>query len=122
LNALSRAGGTGDALSADPAASAAVAEAIREIRRRALPCTYTLPRGAEQAPGLVNLERVDATGAVVLVPGVGSASACDPVAGGWYYDNPSVPTQLVTCQQTCDSFAAAHEVNVLVGCPTLSPD
>ena len=92
LNMLSQAGGTGDALVADASASAAVVAAIREIRRRALPCGFALPPGAERDPSLVNLERIDASGTATTIPGVRNAAACDAMAGGWYYDNPKAPT------------------------------
>lgn len=122
LNMLSQAGGTGEALNADPSASATVVAAISEIRRRALPCSYALPEGAEQDPQLVNLERMDTDGSAVLIPGVRDAAACDPISGGWFYDDVRAPKQLISCRETCDSFATAKEVNVIVGCPTISPD
>ena len=122
LNALSQAGGTGDALIADPSASAAVVQAIREIRRRALPCTYALPAGAERDPRLVNLERLDVSGTATTIPGVASADRCDPASGGWYYDDPRAPRRILSCPATCDSLAAASAVNVILGCPTISPD
>jgi len=122
LNTLSQAGGTGDAISADPSASAMVVAAIREIRRRALPCSYALPPGAERNPGLVNLERIDADGTAATIPGVSQAGECDAVTGGWYYDDPRAPRQILSCRATCDSFAGASEVNVILGCPTIGPD
>ena len=121
LHLLSQAGGSGDALSADPAASAAVVTAMREIRRRALPCSYALPPGADRDPSLVNLERVDKSGIAKTIAGVGNAAACDPAAGGWYYDDPRAPKQILSCPATCDSFASAAEVNVILGCPTITP-
>ena len=121
LNLLSQAGGTGDALNADPSASATVVAAMREIRRRALPCSYALPPGADKDPKLVNLERVDSAGTAKTIVGVSNAAACDPTAGGWYYDDPRAPTQIHSCPVTCESFAGAAEVNVVLGCPTLTP-
>jgi hypothetical protein len=121
LNMLSQAGGTGTAISADPSASATVTDAIREIRRRALPCDYALPAGAGQDPGLVNLERIHADGSTTTVPGVGNAAACDAARGGWYYDDPQAPKRIVSCPATCESFADAVEVNVVLGCPTIGP-
>ena len=121
LNMLSQAGGTGDALVADASASAAVVAAIREIRRRALPCGFALPPGAERDPSLVNLERIDASGTVTTIPGVRNAAACDAMAGGWYYDNPKAPTQILSCPATCASFNGAAEVSVVLGCPTIAP-
>lgn len=122
LNLLSQAGGTGEALIADPAASTMVADAIREIRRRALPCTFALPAEAALDPTLVNLERVDPHGETTTIVGVDGVRGCDPASGGWYYDDPESPTQIVSCQATCEALAGVEEVHVIVGCPTISPE
>lgn len=125
LNMLSQAGGTGDAFSADPADAMAadkVVAAMHQIRKRALPCDYALPAGAEQTPKLVNLE-FNLDGATpTTVPGVGSEATCDPKQGGWYYDDPAAPKRLIACPATCQAFDDAGEVNVVLGCPTIGPD
>lgn len=125
LNMLSQAGGTGDAFSADPADAMAadkVVEAMHQIRKRALPCDYALPAGAEQTPKLVNLEFSLDGATATTVPGVGTERACHPEEGGWYYDNPDAPKRLIACPGTCQAFDDAAEVNVVLGCPTIGPD
>ena len=122
LNMLSQAGGTGDAVSVDSMASDKVVEAIGQIRKLALPCDYALPMGGEQNPKLVNLEFNAAGGDAQTVPGVASERACDPTAGGWYYDDPAHPKRIVACETTCAALNSADEVNVVLGCPTIGPD
>lgn len=122
LNMLGQAGGTGDALVADPSVSDAVVAAMREVRRRALPCAFALPAGAEADPSLVNLERVDPNGMATTIAGVSSVAACEAAGGGWYYDDPRSPKQIQSCPTTCVSLHGASEVNVIVGCPTISPE
>ena len=50
---------------------------------------------------------------------VGNADLCDPVQGGWYYDNPAAPTRINTCEQTCLKLAEGGSVDVVLGCPTV---
>jgi len=121
LNAMAVAGGTGAALSADPNDVNALVEKMNEIRGQALPCDYALPDDTEDT-ALVNVQFT--TGAdTTTVPGVSDATACDPAAGGWYYDNPATPTRILACDQTCGQFKAAldGQVNVVLGCPTIAP-
>ncbi|MCA9630914.1 MAG: VWA domain-containing protein [Myxococcales bacterium] len=50
---------------------------------------------------------------------VGSAAECANVVDGWYYDNPSSPTKIYVCPQTCTRIQAAGEqarVDILFGC------
>lgn len=121
LNAMAVAGGTGAALSADPNNVNALVEKMNEIRGQALPCDYALPDGTED-PGLVNVQ-FSVGDNPTTVPGVADATACDPTAGGWYYDDPTAPTRILACDQTCGKFKAAldGQVNVVLGCPTMGP-
>lgn len=122
LNALAVAGGTGAALSADPTNVDAVVQKMNEIRGQALPCDYAVPADADDL-SLVNLQFLTG-GNSSTVPGVSDVAACDPAQGGWYYDNPAAPTRIIACDQTCGQFKAAADgqVNVVLGCPTISPD
>ena len=121
LNQVAQAGGTGQALivAADPAvASQQFVDAMNAIRGAALPCDYAIPSGG--APNKVNLSFDEGSGPT-FVPNVGSAQGCDPVAGGWYYDNPAAPQRILTCTGTCDLFKSKTngQVNVVVGCDTV---
>ncbi len=49
----------------------------------------------------------------------GGAAACNS-NGGWYYDNPSQPTKLTLCPQSCQAVQGSQDgrVDVLFGCDT----
>jgi hypothetical protein len=50
----------------------------------------------------------------------GGAMDCGP-GGGWYYDDPNMPTKILLCPATCTAVQGSTEgkVNVLFGCETL---
>ncbi|RLB63256.1 MAG: hypothetical protein DRI90_07240, partial [Deltaproteobacteria bacterium] len=50
----------------------------------------------------------------------GGASGCGST-GGWYYDDPNDPTQIILCQSTCDYVQGSTEgiVSVVFGCATI---
>lgn len=52
---------------------------------------------------------------------VDSPSSCT-INGGWYYDNPSNPTEISLCPTTCDAVKQSTEGEVVVefGCQTLT--
>ena len=68
---------------------------------------------------LVNLQYKDLAGAETTIGAVDNQGACHPTQGGWYYDAPAAPTQLVACEQSCQKLNAGGEVQVIVGCPTV---
>lgn len=120
LNQLAAAGGTGNALSADPAMVDLVVQAMNEIRNQALPCDYALPPGGESMLGSVNLVYRDGAGEQHVVPGVDALEACTPDQGGWYYNETG--DRLVSCPKTCELLkGGSTEVNVVLGCPTQPP-
>jgi len=50
------------------------------------------------------------------VPRISDFSACSRNPnGGWYYDNPAAPTQILVCPCTCSRFEAGR-VDVALGC------
>jgi hypothetical protein len=88
-----------------------------------LPCTYLVPpppAGQTLDPGKVNVS-FSTTGAdPIRVFKVDSQQACDPAEGGWYYDNPAQPTQVLLCQKSCTAIEGQPgvSVNVEFGCAT----
>ena len=99
------------------------AAALEKIRGAAIPCSYLVPTGAGADYSKVNVA-VTSGGKTTLLPYVGSAGKCDPVAGGWYYDvAPSAgkPTRILTCDATCKQLAvdASGRVDIQVGCTTV---
>jgi hypothetical protein len=52
---------------------------------------------------------------------VSDVAQCSTVAHGWYYDNATAPTKLLSCPQTCDAIRSAPnaKLDVLFGCATI---
>jgi hypothetical protein len=117
LNQIASSGGTGQAFIADPAlGSQPLIDALNAIRGDALPCFFAVPAEYSQYndPDLVNLAHNGEP-----IGQVAGADQCDPVQGGWYYDNPAAPTRINTCDQTCQKLAEGGSVDVVLGCPTV---
>ena len=55
-----------------------------------------------------------------IVGRVNSADDCDDVSHGWYYDDPSNPTMIYVCPQTCDWFQSEEGAGLIIqfGCET----
>jgi hypothetical protein len=51
----------------------------------------------------------------------GGEGDCGASADGWYYDNPSSPTQILLCPETCAyaQMSPEGEIKVLFGCETV---
>ncbi len=54
-----------------------------------------------------------------VIPNVGDATHC--AGEGWYYDDPSAPTQLQLCPTTCDTVNTIEDatIDVTFGCDTM---
>jgi len=120
LHTIAMAGGTNQAFIVDPNSGPALATAMNQIRGTALPCDYALPKNTTD-PKKVNLDFTPQGGTTTRVVFVGDAGRCDPVKGGWYYDNPQTPSRLIVCSQTCDAFKKDPNgrVDVVLGCDTI---
>ena len=97
--------------------AAAVSEGIP------LPCTYDIPapgQGEVIDPDRVNFVYQNAAGASETISRVDASSSCS-ANGGWYYDSPSAPSQIILCPATCDILAADEEgdVEIQFGCATV---
>ena len=99
---------------------AAFVDALREIQLSAIGCVYNMPR---TDAGVVDPARVrvtysvGGTGTPQAVPGP-RASSADCGGGGWYFDNPTRPTTINLCANTCGAVKSdtAARVDVIVGC------
>jgi hypothetical protein len=94
------------------------------IQGSQIPCVYDIP------PPMGN-DEIDYTKVNVAyapdanTPGSdifnvpGGAADCD-ASGGWYYDNPANPTQILLCDATCNVVQASStgKVTVKFGCAT----
>lgn len=100
---------------------AALQDAVMEGSQ--LPCAFALPSsvpGGALDPDQVNVVYTPGGGAATTLPRVPSAADCGP-AGGWYYDDPATPSQIVMCPATCDLFAGdpSGRVDLQFGCTTV---
>jgi len=96
---------------------------IDRIRGTSLACEYDIPpppAGLVFDPGEVNVDYDDGQG-LQVVGYVEGAEDCTDVAGGWYYDDPVDPGQIVMCPQTCTRFDALQEASIEIrfGCTTI---
>ena len=132
LNAVAQAGGTGTAFIVDgsggPATSRQFIEALKKIQTAAaLACTYVLPApppGEMLDPGKVNVEYTTGNPpTTVTIPNVPDKASCG-TSQGWYYDNPTKPTQIVMCDTTCSALSAPsntqnRQLDIVLGCKTV---
>jgi hypothetical protein len=118
LDRIAQAGGSDQALVvAQPTAQQALLDAMQAAATRAR-CQYALPASAAPyLPDNVNL-RLSEGAISTNVPRVADAGACDANAGGWYYDDPSQPTRILTCDATCKRVAQGGSVELIFGCST----
>jgi hypothetical protein len=127
LAQLAQAGGTGQPflVTATADLTQAFLAALDQIRGRALPCEFTIPR--DQVPlldlGKVNLRYRGSAGEEDVLY-VGRPERCDAVRGGWYYDvDPAAggsPTRVITCEATCRKLKAdtRGRIELRFGCKT----
>jgi hypothetical protein len=69
----------------------------------------------------INVTYTTGSGDVTSEVYVGSAANCSQAATtGWYFDNPTTPTQVILCGGACSIVQADPNatVNVVLGCPT----
>ncbi len=127
LDKVAAAGGTGTAFVVDATTTSTSAEfldALNSIRGAAtIPCVYVLPTttsdGRQIDPNQVNISLTPSGGAEQHLLQSPSAAACDPTAGGWYYD-PSDATHIDLCPASCDIVKSDTKaaLDVLLGCVT----
>lgn len=80
------------------------------------------PQGQTFDPSKVNVDFTDqGQGTQTTIYHVDNVGACDPVLGGWYYDNPASPTRVIACPATCDMVKAAPQgrVDIAFGCASV---
>ncbi len=101
-----------------------VADTVERTSR--IECEIALPPppdGSVLSPTRVNVQMRGVSG-VSRVPGVADLAACDPVRGGWYYDDRAMPTRVFLCPATCDLAQTevrgeGNGLDVLFGCDTI---
>lgn len=126
LNALAMAGGTEKAYLVEGGdLEKQLVMALSSIQDRAsrLACAYDVPMAKPGAnaidPTRVNV-RFTRNQATAVVAQVADKTRCGPM-GGWYYDNPAAPKQILLCESSCQEVNAGTgpgEISILVGCKT----
>ena len=124
LDQIAAAGGTNKALIVDPAnAGAEFLAAIQAIQGQALGCTFKVPvppNGQTLNPNQVNVWYTPDGGTPELIYKVNGAADCDPVLGGWYYNNPGNPTEIELCPASCSKIEGAKgQVRIELGCASV---
>lgn len=123
LNTIAAGGGTTKAVliaDGNPAQiTTDLVTALGEIRKQALGCDYALPAppsGEQLDTGRVNVQ---------WTPNGGAAQTLDYSADcssgkGWRYDNPSAPTRILICEQSCTDVLgnAQGKIDIVFGCKT----
>lgn len=125
MDLIANQGGTGDAILIGAGANAEqeLLTALQAIQGAQLACSFQMPQpapGETIDPAKVNVEYTPAGGMAQTVPQVADAGACT-AAGGWYYDNPTAPTMINLCPDTCNAVQAdamGGAIRVIVGCET----
>jgi Mg-chelatase subunit ChlD len=128
MDPIAAAGGTNQAIMiADGNAQSALLTALQNIRGQVLSCNFVMPRPRDPSqtidPTRVNVNYTPSGGgAPALVGGVNSAADCGST-DGWYYDNPSAPTQIILCPATCATVQADPnpQIQVVLGCARQPP-
>jgi len=87
-----------------------------------LACSWQIPAPPDGESYATDQVNVAATvdGQTTALGYVGDAAQCANVSQGWYYDNPSQPTEILVCPTTCASLQAAQnaKVDISFGCQT----
>ncbi len=93
--------------------------ALGEIRKQALGCDYALPAppsGEQLDTGRVNVQWTPNGGQTQTL----DYSADCATGKGWRYDNPTTPTRILICEQSCTEVLgnAQGKIDIVFGCKT----
>lgn len=122
LDQVAVAGHTGQAfMIGNGNAAADLLAAMKAIQASAIACSFPMPMAP---PGqVIDLLQVDVEytpgmgGMKTTLPKVANAGQCT-AAGGWYYDNPTMPTMILMCPASCQAAQndPGGKVNIVLGC------
>lgn len=98
--------------------------ATNVVQTSGIACNFDIPpppMGETFDLNKVNVQYTPGGGAASSLFNVpGGESSCD-ASGGWYYDDPTTPTEIILCPATCDAVRTdtAGKIDVLFGCDTV---
>jgi hypothetical protein len=122
LDILAQAGGTGTAYMVDNGAQVTqqFIDALVEIRANGQ-CKFLIPEPETGEPAYdkvdVTLVDPDDPSSTQEVDKQPDAASCDPVEGGWYFDDPLSPNMVVLCPATCDKVREqGWDTQVVLAC------
>jgi Mg-chelatase subunit ChlD len=125
LDSIAAAGGTKMAYMATSGGASALSAALAAIRKSTLGCDYVIPKPEAGAldPGKVTVSVKLGDAGSQELPNVVNAAGCagnpnNPNGLGWYYDNPTMPTKITLCPNSCGPLQVTigSEVDILLGC------
>jgi hypothetical protein len=125
LDEIAMSGGTTKAFIVDTTADTEkqFLDAMNQIRASTVvPCQYAIPSADAGTVdfGKVNVVVTPTGGAPSQILQVDGSDHCDATSGGWYYDDPSHPSRIETCDATCTAIQSdpGVHVDVELGCQT----
>ena len=86
----------------------------RVVETSQLPCAYEMPETPTEGDTIAfeTIEvQYEVGGVSSEVPRVTDETACDPVAGGWFFNDPANPTQINLCPTSCDETTGAVTIS-----------
>jgi hypothetical protein len=89
-----------------------------------LPCEYEIPApptGSVLDPNRVNIEVVTPSTEARTLPRAVDQAACGTQVA-WFYDNPTAPARITMCPSACDAISGGGQVQIKLGCETVSLD
>lgn len=95
------------------------------VSQSSISCQYDIPMvpdGGTIDPAKVNVSYTPGGGSAQTIGYVpGGAADCTQQVGGWYYDDPASPTQIILCPSTCTSVQGdpGAKMDVVFGCDTI---
>jgi hypothetical protein len=124
LNVIAQGGGTNKAILVDTTNPQSITKdflaAVAQIKSMALACDYKIPSappGMTLDPNQVNVVYTP-TGAAKQT--LSYNKDCGGTATGWHYDNPTHPTKIEMCPDSCTAVnsGTGGRVDIVLGCST----
>jgi hypothetical protein len=123
LDDIAQAGGTHQAhLVVNQGAIAELTDRLRRMAFSPIMCELDMPQplgGEIIDPAEINVRFTPRNGEAEIIHNVAGEAQCATSGGGWYYDDPTSPTTIHICDETCEFFGGGV-VEILMGCRTFS--